>query len=361
MLGYDRFLDEYRMTGRGNISPITVILPKLGLDYGIALGKRKNADIEGYFKALEDTLELVGRELVARTNYIGKQSPKSAPFIYDIEMVLDADKSKNADNVMETIKHGTNALGLLGMAECCVAMFGKHHGESIEAYKFAMRVVRLFKKKADEFADRYNLNFSVYYTPAENLCKTACQTLKLYYGEVKGVTDRKYLTNSIHIPVYYQVDAYTKIALEAPFTQYGTGGCITYVEVDNNAIHNKKAMEKLIDFAMDLNIPYLAINFPINTCLACGTTFNEDREKCPNCGSTDLEMLKRVTGYITGNYKTAFNEGKKQEAEQRVVHNIFNPDSIPVLKEAYGELINMGILDKAELGGLIDASKGFEL
>lgn len=349
MLGYDRFLGEYRMTGRGNISPITIILPKLGLDYGIALGKRDKADIDGYFKALEDTLELVGRELVTRTNYIGSQSPKSAPFIYNNEMVFNANKSKNSDNVMETIKHGTNALGLLGMAECCVAMFGKHHGESVEAYEFAMKVVKLFKKKANEFSERYNLNFSVYFSPAENLCKTACQTLKLYYGEVKGVTDRKYLTNSIHIPVWYQVDAYTKIALEAPFTQYGTGGCITYVEVDNSSIHNPEAIEKLIDYAMDMNIPYLAINFPINTCLDCGTTYNEDKSKCPNCGSTNIQMLKRVTGYITSDYKTAFNEGKKQEAEQRVVHNIFNPSSVPVLKRAYQELKELGILESCDI------------
>lgn len=349
MLGYDRFLGEYRMSGRGNISPITVILPKLGLDYGIALSKRDKADIEGFFVALEDTLELVGEELFIRTNYIGSQSPKSAPFIYNNNMVLDSDKSKDKNNVMETIKHGTNAIGLIGMAECCIAMFNKHHGESVEAYEFAMRVVRLFKKKANEFSDRYNLNYSVYYTPAENLCKTACKTLQLYYGKVKGVTDKKYLTNSIHIPVYYQLDAYTKIALEAPFTQYGTGGCITYVELDNSSLNNPEAIEKLIDYAMDLNIPYLAINFPINTCLECGTTYNEDREVCPNCQSPNVEMLKRVTGYITGNYKTAFNEGKQQEAEERVVHNIFNPTTVPVLKQAYKELKDLGILEDYEI------------
>lgn len=349
MMGYDRFTGEYTINGRGNLSPITIILPKIGLDYGIALGKRDKADEEGFFKELDKISDLVAKELVTRTNYMMEQSPKSALFIYENNLVLDAEKSKGKNNVRETIKHGSNAVGLLGMAECCIAMFGKHHGESVEAYKFALKVVRYISDKCKKYSEQYDLNFGVYFSPAENLCKTAVNTLRLHYGTIKGVTDRNYLSNSIHIPVYYQLDAYTKIALEAPFTQYGTSGCITYCEVDNSAIQNKEGMEKLIDYAMDMNIPYFAINFPINTCLNCGTVYNEDRDTCPNCYSTDVEMLKRVTGYITGSYKTAFNEGKQQEAEQRVVHNIFNPDTIPVLKQAYKELYDMGILDSYEI------------
>ena len=187
------------------------------------------------------------------------------------------------------------------------------------------------------------MNFGQYFSPAENLCKTACKNLKNQYGIIKGVTDRLYLTNSIHMPVWYQLDAYTKLVLEAPFTQYGTAGCITYVEMDNSSIHNQEAIEKLIDFAMDLNIPYFAINFPINTCLNWGYVYNEDKSICPKCGSKNVEMLKRVTGYISGNYKTSFNEGKQQEAEQRVKHIIFNPECIPVLRQAYKELKEMNI------------------
>ena len=349
MMGYDRFTGKYTINGRGNLSPMTLILPKLGLDYGIALKQREKADEEGFFKRLEETADLIAKELVARANYMMSQSPKSAPFIYDNNLVLDAEKSKNKDSVRETIKHGSNALGILGMAECCKAMFGKHHGESLEAYKFALKVVRFLSKKCKEYAEQYDMNFGLYFSPAENLCKTACANLKRMYGTIEGVTDRLYLTNSRHIPVYYQLDSYTKIVLEAPFTQYGTAGCITYVELDNSSINNQEGVEKLIDFAMDMNIPYFAINFPINTCLNCGTVYNEDKEECPNCGSTNVEMLKRVTGYITGSYKTAFNEGKKQEAEQRVVHTIFNPKTIPVLKQAYKELKEMGIIDTYEI------------
>lgn len=341
MIGYDIHNDNYVKTGRGNLSPITIILPKLGLDYGIKLGKRDKADIEGFRKALDKTLDLVRDELIARYEYMCNQSPKSAPFMYDNKLMMDSDKCK--DTVRECLKHGTNAIGILGMAECCNAMFGKHHGESLESYEFALDTVKYIYNYCQKTTKQYNMNFSLYFTPAENLCKKAVQTLKIYYGTIEGVTDRKYLTNSIHIPVYYQLDAYSKLVLEAPFTQFGTGGCITYVELDNSSINNQEGIEKLIDFAMDLNIPYLALNFPINTCLDCGTTYNEDRDTCPNCGSNNVEMLKRVTGYITGNYKTAFNEGKKQEAEQRVVHTIFNPTVIPILRQAYKELENMNM------------------
>ena len=349
MMGYDRFTGEYTINGRGNLSPITIILPKIGLDYGIALGKRDKADVDGFFNKLTQLLDLVAEELVIRANYMMEQPPQSAPFIYNNDLVLDSDKSRNAKNVRETLKHGSNAIGILGMAECCVAMFGKHHGESVEAYNFALKIVRYIKEKCNEYAEKYDLNFGQYFTPAENLCKTAMVNLKAQYGIVEGVTSRKYLTNSIHIPVYYQVDAYTKIALEAPFTQYGTAGCITYVEMDSSSINNQEGIEKLIDYAMDMNVPYFAINFPINTCLDCNETYNEDTNICPNCGSDNVEMLKRVTGYITGNYKTAFNEGKQQEAEQRVVHTIFNPETVPVLKQAYKELKDMGIAEFDEI------------
>jgi ribonucleoside-triphosphate reductase len=310
------------------------------LDYGIKLEKRTNADIEGFFNHLDKTLELVRDELIVRYEYMCKQSPKSAPFMYNNDLMMDTDKCK--DTVRECLKHGTNAIGILGMAECCNAMFGKHHGESTEAYEFALKIVRRIDKFCKESSEKYQMNFSQYFSPAENLCKTAVNTLKIYYGKIEGVTDRPYLTNSIHIPVYYQLDAYSKLTLEAPFTQYGTGGCITYVELDNNAVNNLEGLEKLIDYAMDLNIPYLAINFPIDTCKSCGYSSQIDGDKCPICGSNLIERLKRVTGYITVDFRN-FNDGKFAEANDRVVHIIFNPSVIPVVKVALKELEEMGI------------------
>lgn len=343
MTGYNQYTDNYDKAGRGNLSPITIILPKIGLDYGIALKQRDKADVEGFFKKLDDTLELVKNELIARTEYMFKQSPKSAPFIYDNTIMKGAEDCKGKDNVKECLKHGTLALGILGMAECCIAMFGKHHGESVEAYKFALKVVRRiydFCKKATEETE---YNFGQYFTPAENLCKTARNTLALYYGEIEGITTNKFLTNSIHIPVYYQVDAFTKVTLEAPFTQYGTAGCITYVELDNASVNNLDGLERMIDFAMDLNIPYLAINYPIDTCQKCGYSSQIDGDVCPNCGSKDIERLKRVTGYITVDYRN-FNEGKIDEVHKRVKHTIYNPQAKPVLEVAHKELEEMGII-----------------
>ena len=340
IVGYDIHTDSYIKTGRGNISPMTIILPKLGLDYGIALGKREFADLKGFERALDDVLVLVRSELIIRQDYISKQSPKSAPFIYKNNVMMGADKV--VDTVEECIKHGSNAIGIIGMAECCVALFGKHHGESVEAYEFALKMVEKIYNFCEKSTREYKRNFSTYFTPSENLCKTARNTLEIYYGDVKGVTDRPYLTNSIHIPVWHKIDAYSKLTLEAPFTQYGTGGCITYIELDSAAINNLKGLEKIIDYAMDINIPYLAVNFPIDTCTDCGYASQINTELCPVCGSENIERLKRVTGYLTTDYRN-FNAGKFAEANDRVKHIEFNPEVIPILECAKEKLKGLGI------------------
>ena len=340
LLGKDIHTGTYNRNGRGNVSPTTIILPKIGLECGIALGKRNKPDIEKFYKELDKTLDLTIKSLVDRYEYICNQSPKSAQFMYENNSILDADKC--IDTVREAMKHGTNAVGILGMAECCVAMFGKHHGEDLEAYKFALDVVKYIDKRCQKETEERQMNFSQYFSPSENLCKTARQTLELYYGEIKGVTDRPYLSNSIHIPVWFECDAYSKMLLEAPFTQYGKGGCITYVELSTNAVNNPKGIEKLIDYAMALNIPYLAFNFPIDTCDDCGYSSQIVEDLCPVCGGTHIQRLKRVTGYISTDYHN-FNDGKFAEANDRVVHETFNPITIPMLEFAKKELESYGI------------------
>lgn len=310
------------------------------MDYGIALNERNTPDLKGFWNELDDTLELVRDELITRYKWICKQSPKSAPFMYDNGTIMDANKCTKT--VEEAMKHGTNAIGILGMAECLTALFGKHHGESLESYKFALDVVKHIDKFCTNASNTYKMNFSTYFTPAENLCKTARNTLELHYGIVKGVTDRPYLTNSIHIPVWYKVDAFSKMLLEAPFTQYGKGGCITYVELSTNAVHNPKGIEKLIDYGMALNIPYLAFNFPIDTCRDCGYSSQINGDVCPVCGSDDIQRLKRVTGYLTTDYRN-FNDGKIAEVEDRVIHENFNSTTIPILEFAKEELRSYGI------------------
>ena len=289
---------------------------------------------------LDEVLRVTRKGLVDRYEYICNQSPNSAQFMYENGTIKDSDKCDTT--VREAMKHGTNAIGLIGMAETCNALFGKHHGESLEAYEFALNVVKHIDEFAKESVKKYNMNFSTYFTPAEGSCKTLRNVLFNQYGEIEGVTDRPYLTNSIHIPVWFKCDAYTKLTLEAPFTKYGTGGCITYVEISSNAVKNPEGIEKLVDYAMSINIPYLALNFPLDTCGNCGYSSQINTELCPVCGSDKIERLKRVTGYLTTDYRK-FNDGKIAEVNDRVIHENFNPLSIPILEYAKKELRNNGV------------------
>ena len=155
---------------------------------------------------------------------------------------------------------------------------------------------------------------------AENLCYTAMQKFKQKYGVIKNVSDRDYFTNSIHVPVWKEVSPFEKIDIEAQLTGYSNAGCITYVELDSRVEDNLDALEELVNYAMDKDIPYFAINIPNDTCMKCGFT-GDIKDNCPMCGSDDIQRLRRVTGYLTGNYKTAFNKGKQQETEQRFKHS----------------------------------------
>ena len=260
--------------------------------------------------------------------------------MYENGTIRDYDKCET--DVREAMKHGTNAIGLIGVAEMCIAMFGEHQGESLEAYKFALEVIEHMYDFMKEAGERNDLNFSLYFTPAENCCKTMRNTLYNEYGELEGITTNKFLTNSVHIPVYYQCDAYSKILMESPFTKYGTGGNICYVELDTNAVHNLDGLEKLIDFAMAVNIPYLALNFPIDTCDDCGYSSQINTETCPVCGSSKIQRLKSVTGYLTTDYRH-FNEGKIDEVEKRVVHTTYNSEVEPIVEYAKEVLKERGI------------------
>ena len=318
MMGPDRFSDSSRV-GRGNLVPNTMILPKLGIEYGICLGKRKEPDLKGFWNAFEDLLALCEQGLLERFDIMVNQPPEAAPFMYKNGTMKDAQKCRMSN--YEALKHGSLAMGYIGIAEMCQALFGKNHAEDEEVHAFALSVVKRINEYAKEASERHDLNFSCYATPAEGLCHTAAKALRSQYGIIPNVTDKEFLTNSHHVPVWHEVDIFTKLQIEAPFCKYPTGGCITYVELDTTFIKNTKAIEQVIDYAFkELDIPYLAINFPIDSCLACGFQ-SEFNDCCPECGSADIQQLRRVTGYLTGNYKTAFNKGKQAEVEARVKHS----------------------------------------
>ena len=320
-LGYDRFSDSYNRVGRGNLVPNTMILPKLGIKYGICLGERDKPDLKGFWNAFEGLLMLCEQGLLERFDIMVNQPPEAAPFMYQNGTMKDAQKCEMSN--YEALKHGTLAMGYIGIAEMCQALFGKNHAEDEEVHAFALKVVKRINDYAKEASERNDLNFSCYATPAEGLCHTALKALRKQYGIIPGVTDHEFLTNSHHVPVWHKIGIFEKLAIEAPFCKYPTGGCITYVELDSTFVKNTKAIEQIIDYAFkELDIPYLAFNFPIDSCLQCGYQ-GEFNDACPECGSTNIQQLRRVTGYLTTDYRN-FNKGKQSEVEHRIKHSQFS-------------------------------------
>ena len=322
LIGYDRHGLGYIRQGRGNNVPNTIILPKLGIEFGICLGKRDKPDLDGFWKAFEETLKLTERGLLERFEIMIRQSPKSAPFMYQNNTIQDARNCEK--DVFNALKHNTLAIGYIGIAEMCQALFGKNHVHDADVHAFALSVVKRINEYAAEASERNNLNFSCYATPAEGLCRTALMGLRDQYGVIEDVTSHEYLTNSHHVPVWEKVSIQQKLECEAPFCKYPTGGCITYVELDSTFVKNTKAVEDIIDYAFKvLDIPYLAFNFPIDSCLNCGYQ-GEFNDRCPQCGSENIQQLRRVTGYLTTDYRN-FNDGKQREVLEREQHSKYTP------------------------------------
>lgn len=323
-MGKDRFNTEqpYNRVGRGNLAPATIIPVAIGIKHGICQGKREEPDLDGFRRDFEYLLKKCEESLLIRANLMFKQKMKSAFEMYaNPAWKCDYEYDENA-SVYEVLKHGTLAVGQLGWAETLVALFGAHHGESEEAKQFLLEMTKRVNEFCVEASDRNNLNFAAYYTPAENLCYTAMNKLLKRFGQIRGVTDHEFLTNSIHIPVFYDIDVFDKLKEEGNFASLATGGNICYVEFDATAVHNLEAVEQVVDFAMEQNIPYFAFNFPLDECTVCGHTGEIPAEGCPECGAPDaaINRLRRVTGYITSDYRRAFNAGKQAEVHCRTKH-----------------------------------------
>ena len=203
----------------------------------------------------------------------------------------------------------------LGLAETLQILIGCDHTTD-KGMKLAKRIEQLFKDRCAEFKEQYKLNFGVYFTPAENLCFTAMTKFKEKHGEIPNVSDHKFFTNSVHCPVWSELTPFEKIDIESQLNGYSSAGCILYTELSGSAKHNTEALEELVNYAMDKDVPYFAINVPNDMCADCGYT-DEINDECPMCGSTNIRRLRRVTGYLTGDYTTAFNEGKQEEVSLR--------------------------------------------
>ena len=326
MIGYDRHGFGWDKNGRGNVTPVTMNITKLAIKHGICLGERDKADLEGFENDLDKLLKIAEKSLLDRYQYICSQSPSAAYFMYGNGTIVDADKSLEKGTVEPSMKHNTLSIGFLGLANTLYALFGKYHNQSKEVLEYGLKIVDKIYKYTKEAAIRNNLNFSCYFTPAESCCYTIMKKLQKEFGIIKGVTDHEYLINSVHVPPYEKISIKDKIDIESKFDWMGTAGHILYVELDASTMKNLDAIESIIHYAMDNNehhVGYFAINFPIDNCLKCGYSGVMEDEKCPICGASgeDIQMLRRVTGYLTADYKTRFNKGKRAEVEERIKHS----------------------------------------
>lgn len=311
--------------GRGNICPVTIIMPTLAMEArNTVIEKTKyhggwldsKLVVETFMSILDTKIHEAKDMLLERFDWICSQSPEAAKFMYENNVMAGYVPE---EGIRSALKHGTLALGQLGLAETLQILIGCDHTEP-DGMKLAKHIEQLFKDRCAEFKQEYHLNFGVYYTPAENLCYTAMQKFKMKYGEIPNVSDKDFFTNSIHVPVWKEVNPFEKIDIESQLTGYSNAGCITYVELDSGAKNNVKALETIVNYAMDKDIPYFALNVPNDQCMNCGYC-DEMNDVCPMCNSNDIKRLRRVTGYLTNDYKTAFNKGKQQEVEMRVKHD----------------------------------------
>ena len=308
--------------GRGNICPVTIIMPTLAMMAKEEFDKQFEDKYKYTMEMEEMFLHLLDQKiheakdmLIERFNWICSQSSASAKFMYENGVMAGYVPE---EGIRSALKHGTIVIGQLGLAETLQILIGCDHTEA-RGMELAKRIEQLFKDRCAEFKKEYSLNFGVYYTPAENLCHTAMKKFRDKYDVIPNVSENDYFTNSIHVPVWKEMSAFDKIDIESQLTGYSSAGCITYVELDSTVKNNLDALEQIVNYAMDKDIPYFAVNVPNDTCLSCGYT-DEFNDHCPECGSEDIQQLRRVTGYLTGNYKTAFNKGKQQETEMRVKH-----------------------------------------
>ena len=320
--------------GRGNICPVTIILPTLAMEAidlvwdkipeesknFITVSKydwcKNEIVVEEFMSILDRKIHEAKDMLLERFEWICSQSPDSAKFMYE-NGVMEGYIPE--EGIRSALKHGTLAVGQLGLAEALQILIGRNQTTS-RGMELAKRIESLFKTRCDEFKKQYNLNFGVYFSPSENLCHTALIKFKDRYGVIKNVSDKEFFTNSMHVPVWEKVNPFEKIDIESQLTGYSSAGCITYVELESTVDHNLEALEDIVNYAMDHDIPYFAVNVPNDMCTNCGHT-GEIGNECPVCGCTNIRRLRRVTGYLTGDYKTAFNIGKQQEVELRTKHS----------------------------------------
>jgi ribonucleoside-triphosphate reductase len=282
--------------GRGNLSFTTINLPRIGIKHGIALGERAKADMKGFYEELDEVLDLCKGQLLQRFDIQCSKSVNNFKFLLGSHVWIDSEKLEPGQKLRKVLKHGTLSIGFIGLAECLKALIGEHHGESEKAQKLGLKIIGHMREKCDEFANRYNLNFTCLATPAEGLSGRFVNIDKAIYGKVKGVTDRNYYTNSFHIPVYFNITIKKKITLEAPYHALTNAGHISYIELDGDTSENVEAFEKVVRIMKEAGIGYGAINHPVDRDPVCGYV-GIIKDVCPKCGRREGEgvSLEKIT------------------------------------------------------------------
>ena len=310
--------------GRGNICPVTIIMPTLAMEVkekiinDLGVNYSEEYLIDDFMLLLDTKIHEAKDMLLERFEWICSQSPDSAKFMYE-NGVMEGYIPE--EGIVSALKHGTLGVGQIGLAETLQILIGCDHTTD-RGMKLAKKIEKLFYDRCAEFKKEYKLNFGTYFSPAENLCYTSMQKFKDKYGVIPNVSDKDFFTNSVHVPVWVEITPMQKIDIESQLTGYSRAGCITYTELNGSVKNNIDALETIVNYAMDKDVPYFAINVPNDMCTNCGYT-DDIADECPMCGCKEIRRLRRVTGYLTGDYKSAFNKGKQQEVEMRVSHKTF--------------------------------------
>ncbi|MCI8647502.1 MAG: anaerobic ribonucleoside triphosphate reductase [Firmicutes bacterium] len=310
--------DRQVVGGRGNLSFTSINLPRIAI--------KAHGDIDFFFEELDRKLSLCMDQLMERYKIQASKKAKNYPFLMGQGIWLDSDKLKPNDSVAEVLKHGTLTVGFIGLAECLKALIGTHHGESKEAQSLGLEIIGYMRKRMDEATAETGFNYSLIATPAEGLSGRFVRIDKERFGIIEGVTDREYYTNSFHIPVYYNISAFDKIRLEAPYHALTNGGHITYVELDGDPCKNLDAFERIVRCMKESGVGYGSINHPVDRDPVCGYTGIIDNE-CPHChrkedeGDEGFERIRRITGYLVGTVDR-FNDAKAAEEHDRLKHTV---------------------------------------
>ena len=296
---------------RGNLSFTTINLPRLGI--------RADKDLSLFWKYLDEVIDLCIKQLLTRYDTQKKLKVRDFPFLMGQKLYLDSEALSPNDPVEKAIRHGTLSIGFIGLAECLVALTGRHHGESAEAQALGVAIVSHMRRRCDEAVKKYSLNFSLLATPAEQLSGKFTKLDIEQYGVIAGITDKEWYTNSFHVPVEYTIKAMDKIAIEGAYHKYCNAGHISYVELPSAPEHNLEAFESLIRAMAEADMGYAAVNFPVDICGDCGLTGVIAEDACPVCGGINITRVRRITGYLST--LDRFNDSKLAEERNRQAHS----------------------------------------